>query len=771
MTSKQRAPSSALLAVPLILSLLAACEDASGRGAPADAAPPSERGASSDGSAPDTRASDGTREGAAPAPGCGNGQLDPGEACDGSDLGGATCQDLLDFTGGTLACTARCQLDSSGCTGKAPAIDLAAAGFLDVTTLGADPTGAKDSTAAIQQAVEQARDAGKAAFFPTGTYLVSDTIRCMKKTTKNAAGKWIADDHACFIVGSGRGRPLIQLKAGAAGFGDKANPKPVFWLWSMPSTEELAQRPECEGSTDPICEQSNISFNMVIKGLDLDLGRNPGAVGIRHAGAQGATIEDVKVLASGAYAGIYNPPGQAGGTYNVEIVEGDYGIVTAKVAGRTQAKFTLIAGAVLRNQVQAPFRIDLPHPMVVVGFHIVRSAAGPINSGLPTDGLNLIDGVLDLAGGQAVSGTDRPLYLRDVHVRGASSIASSWTVSDPGAWTRVEEYSLCAGGFTDLVQGVTSCAERRAKVEGLQVSGDDLGLQLVRRHVWDDRASPHAEAAGVINVKDAAQMNGAPAKGDGSSDDTAALEYAVAHADKVFLPKGSYVLRRTLLLGKRTQLFGAGRIYSSLVSAGTWDSSKGDALVDTVDDAGATSSLSHLRLASTRSLSWRAGRRSLVRSLNAGVVKISGHGGGRWPALFQTGRQLTIEGTSEPLMLYGTNPERAADPQWRIVNASNVQIFYLKSETGLGNGSYSTSLRVEGSHHVAVHGVTGNLTMASGQAVLDLVDSDDVVVTHVHPFNTSAGWSLLRSKQGAGAPLVVAGDKKLGLFKLGSPAL
>lgn len=48
-------------------------------------------------------------------PGCGNDAVDAaGEQCDGSDLGGATCASL-GFSGGTLACSGGCQLDTSGC--------------------------------------------------------------------------------------------------------------------------------------------------------------------------------------------------------------------------------------------------------------------------------------------------------------------------------------------------------------------------------------------------------------------------------------------------------------------------------------------------------------------------------------------------------------------------------------------------------------------------------------------------------------------------------
>ena len=48
---------------------------------------------------------------------CGNGQIDQGEPCDGDDLGGLTCENLLQgYTGGTLRCQAGCTLDTSACT-------------------------------------------------------------------------------------------------------------------------------------------------------------------------------------------------------------------------------------------------------------------------------------------------------------------------------------------------------------------------------------------------------------------------------------------------------------------------------------------------------------------------------------------------------------------------------------------------------------------------------------------------------------------------------
>ena len=54
-------------------------------------------------------------------PACGNGLIDAGESCDGSNFGPGISQDCTtfssDFTGGTLACTADCSIDTSTCEG------------------------------------------------------------------------------------------------------------------------------------------------------------------------------------------------------------------------------------------------------------------------------------------------------------------------------------------------------------------------------------------------------------------------------------------------------------------------------------------------------------------------------------------------------------------------------------------------------------------------------------------------------------------------------
>lgn len=48
-------------------------------------------------------------------PGCGNGILEPGEACDGTDFGNQDCASVVQREMGSLSCNATCGLDVSGC--------------------------------------------------------------------------------------------------------------------------------------------------------------------------------------------------------------------------------------------------------------------------------------------------------------------------------------------------------------------------------------------------------------------------------------------------------------------------------------------------------------------------------------------------------------------------------------------------------------------------------------------------------------------------------
>lgn len=132
--AEPRATDSVVRRSILVLSLCAACATdnlafgAGGQGGsdgtsgvkpspsePDDTSDPSGAGGTGTGSDPTADSSDGGGDTSSPDH-CGNDELDPGEACDGALLGGASCRSER-FAGGTLACHDDCTLDFTGCSG------------------------------------------------------------------------------------------------------------------------------------------------------------------------------------------------------------------------------------------------------------------------------------------------------------------------------------------------------------------------------------------------------------------------------------------------------------------------------------------------------------------------------------------------------------------------------------------------------------------------------------------------------------------------------
>ena len=179
----------------------------------------------------------------------------------------------------------------------------AAMGLVDVTQapFSADPAGVRDSTQALQRAIEFARDHQMVCFFPAGTYRISDTLTCTQQLYQRSNGRVFgAPLWPCALMGSRAGaqRPKIVLSANAPGFNDPAKPKYVVHIWARgygnPTT---ADRVSDGRRFDQ--EQSNISMNNVFINLDITIGEgNAGAVALRHQGAEGSAIEDCTIDAT-----------------------------------------------------------------------------------------------------------------------------------------------------------------------------------------------------------------------------------------------------------------------------------------------------------------------------------------------------------------------------------------------------------------------------------------------------------------------------------------
>jgi Pectate lyase superfamily protein len=198
-----------------------------------------------------------------------------------------------------------------------------------VKDYGAKGDGVTDDTAAIQKAFDDGRrDASgnpiypipdqlsgrpKALFFPTGTYLVSNTL----------------DWTGCCVTlqGQGSGSSIIALRSNAAGFNDASTPKPVL---------------KTEGG--------NMSFRENILDLQIFVAKgNPGAVGIDWIANNVGSIRNVLIRSEDG-TGVRGLdmtrkwPGPSlvknllvrGFDYGIDIAHGEYGPVFEDVALENQ---------------------------------------------------------------------------------------------------------------------------------------------------------------------------------------------------------------------------------------------------------------------------------------------------------------------------------------------------------------------------------------------------------------------------------------------------
>jgi hypothetical protein len=667
-------------------------------------------------------------------------------------------------------------------------------GYLDVTKKPylADPSGTNDSTEAIQKAINDARDFQYVCFFPKGVYLVSDTISCEQTVYKRDQPSahdggtqhyWGDRNRPTVLIGSKKdGRPLIKINPASVKFQDKTNPKPLVWVWAQ-------TRNDVPGTKEPEWgkEQPNISFNQIFQGIDIDVSGHPGAAGIKHTGSQGCSLSDVKINAEGAFAGMINCPGQGGGTYNIEVKGGDYGLWADN-----ESRFPMLAGLVCRGQKKAfVHHAGLVAPLLIAGFHFEGSpecAVSLVDNRAGT-GTTLVDGIISFTrpGGQIFSVVqDENLVLENVFCRNAGTVVHDEKIKQPEEWSLIEKFARCNKNSKSWYNG--DVTDKTLFIQSKASTPPDWD-SIKYKHIWDDRTFPFFEDTDAVNIK------ALGAKGDGQTDDTAVFQVALKQHPKLFVPRGIYIISDTLVLEANTALFGVSRLTSEIRAASGWGKAN-TPIITTVDDKNARTCLSDLFISSLDtgeefcSLHWKAGRHSIVRNVFTGLVGwdykerggklfytflITGSGGGRWYAVNpeeatatkHTGhpdyRKILIKDTTEPLVFYSLNTERIrADYQAEILNAKNVMIYYYKSEAAtLGkHNTHTPVVKISGSDNISIYNMSGNVRLSDQKSMITVEKSSNVTVTCAKSFKPTTEFSVLTLD---GKP-IVPGDRGCAYF-------
>lgn len=161
------------------------------------------------------------------------------------------------------------------------------ANVVDVTKspYNADKTGATDVTLKLRDAIEFAKVNDRIVYFPNGTYLVSDTVVYKTSTKKDGT----EENDQVRYQGQSRAGTILRLKNNAPGFGAGAN-KPVL------STIKDGW--------------SNIGFMTMVENLTVHTGTgNPGAIGLRYNASNLGAVRNVTIQS-----------GDGSGQYGLELV-------------------------------------------------------------------------------------------------------------------------------------------------------------------------------------------------------------------------------------------------------------------------------------------------------------------------------------------------------------------------------------------------------------------------------------------------------------------
>jgi hypothetical protein len=507
--------------------------------------------------------------------------------------------------------------------------------------------------------------------------------------------------------------------------------------------------------------------------IDIEIGEgNPAAAGVRFRMAQHAFLRHMDFRLGSAFAGVY----QAGNIMeDVHFHGGRYGIVTEKTSPAWQ--FTLV-DSTFDGQRDAAIReheVDLTLVNVgikntPVGIEIDRGYSDSLwgknvrfeNVSKAAVVISAENSVFTQVGFDNATATNTPVFARFRD--------SGKTIAGKGRDYRVASFTygltlpaLGQMGEYKTVADITPLSAKMAATPALRA--------LPPMVEWTN-----VKALGV--------------KGDGSTDDTAALQKAIDTHHVLYLPVGFYMVSDTLKLRPDTVLIGLHPAITQLVIP---DNNPGHVGVGAVrpileTPRGGDNILSGIGLFTGRvnprasALLWRSGAASMVND-----VKIMGGGGtptadgkslgaaqarsgdpvadGRWDAQYPSiwvtdggggtfadvwspntfaSAGFYISDTKTPGYIYEVSVEHHVRNEFVLDNVENWEFLAPQTEQEVGDGPDAVSLEVRNSRNILFanyHGYRVTRSYHPAETAVKLFNSTDIRFRNVH-INAESGIAL-----------------------------
>jgi hypothetical protein len=428
----------------------------------------------------------------------------------------------------------------------------------------------------------------------------------------------LSDSDPVTLAQSGRagrpGRATLVLPAHTPAFslitGDKTPPLAVLNVSSVNSHFQL---------------EPNILMNTIVQSIDVIIGAgNPAAVGVRMRGAQGSGLEDIGVFAAtDAFAGVSGVSGSGGAHINITVVGARFGID----ARDTQPSSSLANVRLVRQSCAALIHEGLETLTIAGLFVAVDDDAEPCTAsiitgspyggdgeptqlpGLPRTGkcsmllspatnigqnkyimgtLSIVDAGFECIGRNCANQTavvgNRNMYMRRGTVVGFGKIVTAhdagngsvlYTLPASCTATTVNEVSIHMPTRPGTINGTAylngaAIADSTAPI--VNVSSLSPASRAAHsfdracdRYGWGDNLRfPSHASPGALNVRDFG------ASGDGRHDDSASIQRCIQAAAAaglpVFVPRGVFRTKTTLVVPRGVQIVGLARHLTAIVS-------------------------------------------------------------------------------------------------------------------------------------------------------------------------------------------------------------
>lgn len=392
--------------------------------------------------------------------------------------------------------------------------------------------GKTDVSDQLQQAINELKTTHNfgVLFIPQGTYLVSKTIYVPQ---------------AIRLIGYGARRPTFILGKNSPGFqqpdsADKGKAKYVFWFTSR--VVSPGQQVSDAGAGTFYSAMSNINIR-------IDDG-NPAAVALRTHYAQHSFVSHMDIQIGKGKAGMFDVGNEMS---DIRFFGGDYGIYTTKPSPGWQF---MMLDTYFEGQRKAAINTQ------EAGLTIVRLQA--VN----------VPRVIDI-----VPNYIEKLFMEDCRFENVSGPAITVTLKD-NAGNQLSLRNIDCRNVATLInysqtgQSVTGKSpiyKVKNYIHGLQM--DNLSTDPVINTIADIQSLAAMPAPAKKDIPDFPLINSwvnlksLGATGDGTTDDTKAIQAAIDRYPAIYVPQGWYRVSETIKLKPNTVLIGLNPISTQFIIA------------------------------------------------------------------------------------------------------------------------------------------------------------------------------------------------------------